>query len=272
MKYYALGLAVAILNSCAPDGPPPEYIPEKPKPAPTGKISYRVVKRLPHDQEAFTQGLLFHKGKLYESTGSPDNMRQTRSTLGIVNLETGDLDVKAELDRDTYFGEGLAELNGRLYWVTWKNQACFVYDANTFKRIGQFSYPNREGWGLTVHDSLLVMSDGTYNLTYFDPKDFSVVKTLAVTKDGYGLDNLNELEMINGYIYANVWMSHIIVKIDPSNGKVVGELDLSDLYKEAADVYPRLSETNGIAYDPDSNRVLVTGKLWPQMYQIEFDL
>ena len=230
-----------------------------------------MVKTFQHDQDAFTQGLLFYKGNLYESTGSPDNMPQTRSTLGVVNTDNGQLVVRAELDKNKYFGEGLAELDNKLYWVTWKNQTCFVYDATTFRRTGQFNYPNQEGWGLTVHDGFIVMSDGTYNLTYFDPKDFSVVKTLAVTRNGYGLDNLNELEMINGYIYANVWMTHRIVKIDPADGKVVGELDLTQLYNESADIYPGLGETNGIAYDAAGNRVLVTGKLWPRMYEIRFD-
>lgn len=270
MKHLFGFISVAFLAACTPDGPPPDLTPAPKKPAGAASITYTVERRLPHDQTAFTEGLLFHRGQLLESTGSPDHMPHTRSTMGVVNMQTGQLEVKAELDKERYFGEGLAAIGDRLFWVTWQNQTGFIYDAKSYRRIGQYNYPNKEGWGMTVHDGRIVMSDGTFNLTYFDPENFSVVKTLPVTRNGYGLDHLNELEFINGYIYANVWMTNTVVKIDPATGKVVGELDLTALYNEAAKIYPGLGETNGIAFDPDSNRVLVTGKLWPEMYQIRF--
>jgi glutamine cyclotransferase len=131
--------------------------------------------------------------------------------------------------------------------------------------VGQFNYRNEQGWGLVNINGQLVMSDGTYNLTYFEPETFTPVKTLAVTKDGYALDHINELEYINGYIYANVWMTSIVVKIDPSTGVVVGQLDLTDLFYRAQKKDPNISEMNGIAYDPVSNRVFVTGKMCPEI-------
>lgn len=263
--------SVATFWRCAPDGPPPDLsqAPSQ-KPAASYNIPYTVEKRIPHDVTCFTQGLIFHNGQLIESTGAPDDVPGTRSTIGTVNMTTGNHDVKAEIDSKKYFGEGLAAIDDKLYWVTWLNQTGFVFDAYSFRRIGQFNYPNKEGWGLTAHDNKLVMSDGTFNLTYIDPETFQVTKTVAVTKDGYGLDHLNELEFINGFIYANIWMTNRIVKIDPANGKVVGELDLTALYREAEKISPQLREMNGIAFDPDSNRVIITGKLWPQMYQIRF--
>ncbi len=269
-KITAALVAAIALAACDPEGPPPEYVPPAPIKKTVQTINYTVVKKHPHDVGAFTEGLFFYKGKLFESTGAPDHIPSTRSTFGIVDTATGEIQVKAELDRNVYFGEGIAAINDKIYWVTWQNQRGFIYDANTFQKTGQFNYNNKEGWGLTVYNNMIVMSDGTYNLTFFDPADMSVVKTLAVTKDGYGLDHLNELEFINGHIYANVWMSNIIVKIDPESGRVVGQLDLSALYNEAKTINPRLGEMNGIAYDPDNNRVLVTGKFWPDMYEIRF--
>jgi glutamine cyclotransferase len=225
MKYFLRSLIIPVLllaTSCGPDGPPPGSVPESlPLPTTRVAINYEVVKVYPHDPTAFTEGLFFHDGKLYESTGAPDHLPKARSSFGIVDTSTGKLNIKVELDKKTYFGEGLAQANNKLYWLTYTNQVCFVYDDKTYKRIGQFNYPNEQGWGLINIDGQLVMSDGTYNLTYFDPETFSITKTLAVTKDGYALDHINELEYINGYIYANVWMTNVIVKIDPSTGVVV---------------------------------------------------
>ena len=264
-------VVVLMFYSCGPEGPPPGYEPE-PAPAPKTRvaISYELVRTYPHDPTAFTEGLFFHEGKLYESTGAPDHLPKARSSFGVIDTSTGRLDIKAELDKKTYFGEGLAPANNKLYWLTYTNQVCFVYDEKTYRRIGQFSYPNAQGWGLINIDGQLVMSDGTYNLTYFDPETFKPLKTLAVTKDGYALDHLNELEYINGFIYANIWMTNVIVKIDPATGVVVGQLDLTDLFNRARKKDPNISEMNGIAYDKASDRVFVTGKMWPEMYEIRF--
>jgi glutaminyl-peptide cyclotransferase len=258
-------------SACGPDRPDAPSDPDMTPSAPsTPDIQFEVVKKYPHDITAFTEGFLFYNDKLLESTGSPDNQPQTRSTIGEVDLETGKLNIKAEIDRKIYFGEGIVVLNDKIYQLTWQNQTGFVYDARTYKRIGQFHYSNKEGWGLTTDGKHLIMSDGTYNLTWLDPENFSVIKTIPVSKDGYGVDYINELEYINGFIYANVWMSNVIIKIDPETGRVAGQMDLTDLYRESRMKNPQIGEMNGIAYDPKNDRVLVTGKFWPDIYEIRF--
>jgi len=234
------------------------------------EINYSVVAVLPHDTTSFTEGLLFHEKHLFESTGATDNLPQTRSLFGIVDTKTGKIDTKAELDRKIYFGEGIVFFHDKVYQLTYKNQLGFIYDAKTFKKLGTFSFRNREGWGFTTDGKSLVMSDGTNKLTYLDPDHLTVIKTLEVTNNGYAEDNLNELEYINGFIYANIWTKNYIVKINPADGKIVGTLDLSSLYYQSRKKYQGSLEMNGIAYDADSDKVYVTGKMWPEMYQIKF--
>ena len=170
-----------------------------------------------------------------------------------------------------YFGEGIVILNNKIYQVTYTTQIGFVYDLKTFKKIGQFNYANKEGWGLTTDGKVLIMSDGTMNLTFIDPETFNVIKTMSVSENGYGLDNINELEYINGYIYANVWMNNNIVKIDAQSGKVLAKINLNPLLEEAKASHPSSLEMNGIAYDSLSKRFLVTGKFWPTVYEIKFE-
>ena len=231
-------------------------------------INFTVVKRLPHDPSSFTEGFLFHNDQLFESTGSPQDMPQTKSLFGVVNVSTGKIDAKVELNRDVYFGEGIVFLKNKVYQLTYKNQLCFVYDAKTFKKVGQFSYSNKEGWGLTTDGTNIIMSDGTYTLSFIDPDNFKVVKTLQVSANSYAIDNLNELEYIKGFIYANVWTTNKIVKIDPATGQVVGKMDLTPLKEEAYSQNPGSSETNGIAYDAAADKIYVTGKMWPVIFQI----
>jgi len=236
----------------------------------TPMINFTVVKTYPHDTTCFTEGFLFHEGKLFESSGAPEYLQQTRSAFGIVDLQKGKLNVKGELDKKQYFGEGIVIVNNRLYQLTYINQTGFVYDAKNFQRLGQFSYQNKQGWGMTTEGKHLIMSDGTNVLTYLDPKDYRVVKELSVSENGFALDYLNELELINGFLYANVWMKNTIVKIDTSNGEVVGKLDLTTICNEAKKKNKNSLELNGIAYDSISKRILVTGKLWPEIYEIKF--
>lgn len=236
------------------------------------EIKFTVENQYPHDINSFTEGFLFHDNKLFESTGAPDNIPQAKSLFGIVDLKTGKIDVKAELDKNIFFGEGIVFLNGKIFQLTYKNQMGFIYDGKTFKNIGKFNYANREGWGLTTDGKSLIMSDGTSYLTYLDPTNFSVVKTLDVAENGYVLEHLNELEFIKGFIYANIYTTNTIVKIDPNTGDVVGKMDLSSLLYESKVRNPNSLETNGIAYDSISNKVLVTGKLWPTIYEIKFPL
>jgi len=234
------------------------------------EINYTVVNTFPHDTLSFTEGFLFHEGQLFESTGSPDNFRYTKSVFGTVDLKTGKIDKKVELDRKIYFGEGIVILKNKIYQLTYKNQIGFIYDAKTFKKTGQFTYTNKEGWGLTTDGTNIIMSDGTNNLTYLDPNTLKVVKTLSVSENGFAADYLNELEYINGFIYANVWTTNHIVKIDPANGKITGKLDFVSLEYEVKNKYPNATELNGIAYDSASDKIYVTGKLWPNIYQINF--
>ena len=147
------------------------------------EIKFTIENQYPHDVNSFTEGFLFHDNKLFESTGAPDNLPQTKSLFGIVDLKTGKINVKAEIDRNVYFGEGIVILDGKVFQVTWKNQTGFVYDAKTFKNIGKFNYTNKEGWGLTTDGKNLIMSDGTSYLTYFDPTSFVVTKTLDVAEN-----------------------------------------------------------------------------------------
>lgn len=234
-------------------------------------ISHYVTNNFPHDTNLFTEGFLFHAGRLMESTGAPLDLENTQSLIGVQNLGTGKLSVKVTLDKSKYFGEGIAVLNGKLYQLTYKNQLGFIYDASTFKKISEFKYANLEGWGLTTDDKSLIMSDGTDNLTYISPNTMSPLKTISVTENGQSLTRINELEFIKGYIYANVYGTNFIVKIDPSNGDVVGKLDLSKVFVTEKNMNPAALEMNGIAYDPIADKVYITGKLWSHIYEIDFN-
>jgi len=238
----------------------------------TPRINYKVVAETPHDTTSFTQGLVFHNKQLFESTGSPDQLPKTRSVLGIVNLANGKIDKKAEIDRNIYFGEGITFLNGKIFQLTYLNQICFIYDEKTFKRTGEFKFANKEGWGLTNDDRSLIMSDGTNMITYIDPQTYQVIKTITVTDiNNNPIVNLNELEYIKGYIYANVYGTADIVKIDPLTGKVVGRLDLKPVDTKTRMKSPLSYEMNGIAYDSLSKKMFITGKMWPSIYQLDFE-
>lgn len=244
----------------------------KPVPAaePVQTIPHEMIAYYPHDTTLFTEGLLFHEGKLFESTGSPQEDPSLRSLIGISALPSGKFSLKIEIDKTKYFGEGICFLHDKLYQLTYQNKTGFIYDAKTFKQLGTFSYDNAEGWGLTTDGTHLIMSDGTDALTFIDPATMKPVRQIKVVEAGVALPYLNELEYINGYIYANVWMTNYIVKIDPKDGKVAGRLDLSPLAYEARSMYARSEVMNGIAYDSSKRKVYVTGKMWPRIYEIKF--
>ena len=231
-------------------------------------ISYSVVKYFPHDTNLFTEGLLFHDGQLFESTGSPGGLPQSRSLIGIIDTATGKMSVKEEIDRTKYFGEGIVFFNDKLYQLTYKNNIGFIYDAKSFKQLGTFHYSNPEGWSLTTDGTNIIMDDGTDKLTYLSPENLQPIKTLSVTENGIPVNMLNELEYIKGFIYANIWKTDIIVKIDPSNGKVVAHIDLSPLAMSERRANPNAEVLNGIAYDSVNDRIFVTGKLWSKIYEI----
>jgi glutaminyl-peptide cyclotransferase len=234
-------------------------------------IDYKYVNSYPHDLTSFTEGFLIHDGSLFESTGATEEFPQTRSLFGIVDLKTGKIDIKVEIDKVKYFGEGIAFLNGKAFQLTYKTKVGFIYDAITFRKINEFTFPSDEGWGLTTDGISLIMSDGTNTLTYLGPDTFEVIKTISVSAKGYASNdlNLNELEYIKGFIYANLWMTNTIVKVNPTDGKVIGKLDLNLLAYDAKKVFSGSLEMNGIAYDSITDRIFVTGKFWPKIYEIE---
>lgn len=261
---------IALLFSCnnpTPGGNTPVVTTP---PVPT--INYSVTAYLPHDTNSFTEGLLVHNSQLFEATGhSPENeWPQTRSLFGVVDMKTGKIDVKAEIDKTKYFGEGIVFFNNRLYQLTLSPKVGFVYDTAGFKKLSEFTFPGKEGWGLTTDGKNLIMSDGTGALYFLDPATLQTVKGLNVTNNGVAADSLNELEYINGYIYANVWLTDNIIKIDPATGNVVGVLELGSLAAEAKNKYPGSLEMNGIAYDAKSDKIYITGKMWPTIYQVQF--
>ncbi|MBX2941242.1 MAG: glutaminyl-peptide cyclotransferase [Cyclobacteriaceae bacterium] len=226
-------------------------------------INFKVQSTFPHDKEAFTQGLIIHNGELYESTG------QEGSWIGIVNIKTGMADKKVILD-NKYFGEGITILNNKIYQLTWKSKIGFVYDLHTFKKLNEFKYKT-EGWGLTHDSTQLIMSDGTSSLYFRDTLSFEIKKELKVTYQGKPVNALNELEYIDGSIYANVWQTHWIAKINPVNGEVSGFLDLSKLVQQAQLLNAKADVLNGIAWHAGTKSMLVTGKYWPYIYVLKIE-
>lgn len=269
-KLIPILLIIIFFVSCnnKKEKPKEEIIPPTPE---TPVIDYVNINSFPHDTSSFTEGFLVHEGNLWESTGASLNLSQTRSLFGVLDTTTGKIDVKVELDKFKYFGEGICFLNGNVYQLTYQTKVGFVYDAKSFKKIKEFALPTKEGWGMTTNGTELIMSDGTNKLNFLDPNTLKVVKTLSVSENGYALDYLNELEYIKGYIYANLWSTNAIVKIDPADGRVVGRLELYFLAYDALEKYPESLEMNGIAYDSINERVFVTGKMWPKVYEIKFD-
>jgi glutamine cyclotransferase len=225
------------------------------------EYSATVVHRYPHDPQAFTEGLLYHDGFLYESTG-----RNGQSSIRKVVLRTGALVQQKALDSG-YFGEGIVVWKDRLIQLTWKTQVGFVYDVITFQQRSTFHYPG-EGWALTQDGHRLIMSDGSSDLRLIDPDGLTEIGRIHVTCDGRPVHRINELEWVKGEIYANIWVTNFIARIDPATGNIVGLIDLTDLVKSAVDVSGD-NVLNGIAYDGNADRLFVTGKLWPTLYQIK---
>lgn len=222
---------------------------------------YRVVHRYPHDTNAFTEGLFYLHGSLYESTGE-----QGASTIRQVALSTGKVIRKAWLP-DAIFGEGIVAWKGRLVQLTWHQHMGIVWDLGTFRPLARFNYPG-QGWALTRSASRIYMSDGSSDLRILDPDTLRQVGTLHVTADGKPVTNLNELEWIRGQIWANIWQTDRIARIDPRSGHVVGWIDLAGLYDTRRTADPGDDVLNGIAYDAVHDRIFVTGKCWPWLYQI----
>jgi glutamine cyclotransferase len=221
---------------------------------------YRVVKEYPHDPRAFTQGLVF-SGVLFEGTGL-----RGRSSVREVDLTSGRVKEIRRL-APSYFGEGITVLNGKIIQLTWQSRIGFVYDEHTFKLLRTFTYPT-EGWGLTHDSEHLIMSDGSDTLYFLDPSSYTCVRQVRVQDAAGPVRKLNELEYIKGKVYANVWQTDRIVVIDPDSGRVDAWVDLKGLLQPKDRRRP-VDVLNGIAYDPETERIWVTGKLWPKLFEIE---
>jgi glutamine cyclotransferase len=223
--------------------------------------SYNIVNTYPHDRHAFTQGLVFDDGVLYEGTGLLGH-----STLRRVELETGAILQIRELS-DQFFGEGITIYGGEIVQLTWQSHIGFVYDKNSFELLQQFNY-STEGWGITHDGTRLIMSDGTSTLYFLDPQTFEQIGQLEVFDNDGPVTRLNELEYIQGEIYANVWQTDRIARIAPGTGRVVGWVELEGLLS-TEDCTEPFDVLNGIAYDAEADRLFVTGKLWPKLFEIE---
>jgi glutaminyl-peptide cyclotransferase len=251
-------LALAAIVACGCGGAASTVAPA---PIIVPSLDYSIVNTYPHDPGAFTQGLLFHDGFLYESTG-----RNGSSSVRKVRLETGEVVQKRDVS-DTYFAEGLALAGNRLVQLTWTTKIGFIYDLTTFEPRGTFDYEG-EGWGLTRDGNRLVMSDGTSQLRFLDPDTLKVTGTLAVSDGGEPVRNLNELEVVGDALLANVWTTQRIVRIDLKTGAVTGHLDL-DRLRPTVRAGQEIDVLNGIAYDAATKRLFVTGKLWPTLYELK---
>jgi glutamine cyclotransferase len=247
-----VGLAICVIAAWAAARPR--------QPARTPHYTYTVVHTYVHDPAAFTQGLEYADGFLYEGTGL-----NGRSSIRKVKLETGEVIQQRQVGSE-HFGEGITLFKSDLYELTWQSHIAFQYDRTTFAPKRTFSYPG-EGWGLTHDDSSLVMSDGSATLRFLDPATFAERRRLTVTEGGVPVMRLNELEYVKGQIFANVWQTERIARIDPASGRVVGWIDLDGLLS-AADRHG-VDVLNGIAYDAKGDRLFVTGKLWPKLFEIK---
>ncbi len=223
-------------------------------------MTYEVIAVYPHDPVAFTQGLIYREGYLYESTG-----RYGESSIRKVALASGQVLKQVNLASD-YFGEGLTDWGNELIQLTWREGVGFIYDIEDFSLLGSFELLT-EGWGLTQDGEQLIMSDGSSSLFFLDPETFEVAGRVQVTDQGKEIDQLNELEYIRGQVFANIWQTDDIVRIDPHTGEVLGWIDLSGILPE--DARGEITDVlNGIAYDPQEDRLFVTGKYWPNLYEI----
>jgi Glutamine cyclotransferase len=252
MKKVVFVFSLALLAAC---GPPKDQVQQ-----PDDLIDYQLAKAFAHDKTAFTQGLVIENGRLFESTG------QNGSWISEVELTTGKQDKKIILD-DKYFGEGITILNNKIYQLTWQTHVGFVYDLKNFAKLNEFTYPY-EGWGITHNGTHLIVSDGTDKLHFVDTTSLKDDHVILVKDKGASAKSLNELEFIDGFVYANQWQTNFILKIDPTTGAVVGRLDCSRLLDEVLKFNATPDVLNGIAYEKKSKTMLITGKNWPVLFAI----
>ena len=256
-----IAILIGGLTSCIlePKEPQAEVIPAVPEPL-AQTLSYEILNTLPHDPTCYTQGLVIHEGIFYESCGlyGQSSLRKVEPTSGIVQAES---DLSAN-----YFAEGLVLLDGKLYQLTWQENTGFVYGASTLEPISTFHYQT-QGWGLTTDGSALILSDGSNTLYWLDPGSMQVLRQVNVSYEGQPVEYLNELEYINGTLFANIYLTDTIVAIDPKDGRVISLIDLTGLRPEQ-NLTMQGEVLNGIAYDDQNDKLYVTGKNWPNLYEI----
>ena len=261
-------LLIFVLSACGndPDKDNSSTVETIPPPV---QISYSLLKVYPHDTSAYTQGLQFVNGFLYEGTGNPDSV-PNKSKLRKVDYSSGKILKEISLP-GILFGEGVTVMGNKIYQLTWKDKRGFIYQFADFKLIKEFSY-ELEGWGLTNDGKNLIVSDGSSTIYFWDPETMKELKRITVQDDAGMKNNINEMEYVNGSIFANVWQTDDILKIDPATGNVTGRLNMADLKKN----YPELESPpsdvlNGIAWDSTGNRLFITGKYWPKLFEIKLN-
>lgn len=234
-------------------------------PAPAN-VSFSIMAQYPHDSSAYTQGLQLYNGKLYEGTGDYE-----ASAIQISDYKTGKIEKKHRMGSSKIFGEGITIFNNKLYQLTWQNNTVYVYTLNNLdKPETTFTWPY-EGWGITNNGTELIISDGSSNLYFVNPENFKVTNTVSVMDNRGPIRNLNELEYINGYVYANVYETNYIVKINPESGHVAGILNIPGLLQPLDIVPGRTDVLNGIAFDSSTGNLLITGKRWPKLFEVKLN-
>jgi len=251
--------ALSVFTACKP-GP---KTPDKPDPNTPKGMTHSIVGTYPHDTSSYTQGLVIYKGDMYEGTGN-----WGFSKLKKVDLKTGKTIREISLDKK-YFGEGITILNDTVYQLTYKEKTVFVYTLKDFKKIKEFTV-DIEGWGLTNDGKNLIVSTGGSDLNYYEPSTMKLIKTQTVTDGGSPTHDINELEYINGFVYANQYQAPYIFKIDPATGQIVAKADLQGMWDRIRVIDPEADVPNGIAYDAATKKIYITGKWWPELYEVQF--
>jgi len=252
---FLISSSIVLLVSCQPN--------EKPVETP---IDHKIIETLPHDTSFYTQGLTFYKGELYEGTGDPGYMGKSR--LMKVDMKTGKPLRSISLS-NKYFGEGITILRDTIYQLTWQEHKVFVYTLKDFKQVKEYDITT-DGWGITNDGQKLIISTGGGLLYYYDPSTFRLLSKSSIMEGNTQTFNLNELEYIDGFVYANQYQYPYILKIDPAAGRVIAKYDVTDLWKRVQAIQPNADYPNGIAYNEITKKIYVTGKLWPEMYEIQF--
>lgn len=261
MRLYLLILILISFAAC--NNTDAENDTDGPRPDAPKIMTYSITGTFPHDTSSYTQGLVFHNGELYEGTGL-----EGKSKLMKIDLNSGKAIQSISLD-PKYFGEGITILNDTIYQLTWQNKLVLVYTLKDFKKVKEFVLPT-DGWGLTNDGKHLIVSTGGSDLFYYDPTTFKLQKTQTVTDTGSPTFNLNELEYIDGFVYANQYQYPYIFKINPATGQIVAKTDLNKMWDRVKVIDPHAEVPNGIAYDSASKKIYITGKLWPELYEVQF--